>query len=431
MSRSRNESRWSRVRNVGLLIGGFGLGQGSIFAAQTWLVAKGELGLLATFGTHFMFATLGAMFVDAGAITVLARHVAHLPSGNTSKREILRIFWETSVFRLILAVTLILGGAIYATAVSSDAFSQYYLLSAAPGFLLWAVNAAGMLDGLKRSGVSGITGSITYVASALALAFAEHASPAGAGAILGGAFSIGTLLTVVTQWIVVEQHGLRPGFPSLTRAGLVQASRDGIAVLCGMLPGQLYFRFQLLLSTTYLGPAPTALLLYARQIISGPTQIIGFILRVEFPGLVQLFSQPDKHTFATIFGAQKMASLLAVGSTIAILIAGAVLTFAPQENFSRTGMLIVAFSPTILTISIMWIVSQALAALSRYTVLAAIIAIFHAVGIVVGYLTLSAHGVYAFVIGDLAAHASGMLLLYFFLRDQKQRAGALLATQGG
>jgi hypothetical protein len=425
--RARSNGRWPRVLNVVLLVGGFGLGQGSIFAAQTWLVAKGELVLLAAFGTHFSFAILATMFVDAGAITVLARHVAHLASGQTSKHDISRIFWETSVFRLFLALVTILGGAVYAMAISTEAFSPSYVLFASPGFLLCAINAAGILDGLKLSGISGLTGSITYVASALALALtlAQHTSLPEAGAILGGAFSLGNLMTVIAQWAVLVRRGSHPGMPRITRGGMVRSGKDGLAMLCGILPGQLYFRFQLLLSTTFLGAAPTALLLYARQIISGVTQVIGFVLRVEFPGLVQLFSQADKHNFATIFGAQKLASFLAIGLTIVTAIAGAILAFVPQESFSRVGVLVLAFSPTILTISIMWIIAQALAALSRYTVLAVIITIFHAVGLAVSYLTLAAHGLYAFVIGDLAAHATGMLLLYFFLRDQQQRVGSL------
>ena len=308
--RQRSNGRWPRVLNVGLLVGGFGLGQGSIFAAQTWLVAKGELGLLATFGTHFAFATLGTMFVDAGAITTLARHAAHLPGGQTSKAEISRIFWETSVFRLTLAVVTILGGAIYAMAISTEAFSRSYMLMAAPGFLLWAGNAAGMLDGLKRSGISGLTGSITFVMSALALIFAQHVPLATAGALLGGAFSIGNLLTVAAQWTVLAQHGMRPGFPSLTQSGMVRSAKDGLAMLCGVLPGQLYFRFQLLLSTTFLGAETTAFLLYAKQIVGGVTQIIGFVLRAEDCREILVFGSRKQLYQARKFDAQHKADNL-------------------------------------------------------------------------------------------------------------------------
>src|SRR5580704_4440101 len=121
---------WPRVLNVGLLIGGFGIGQGAIFAVQTWLVAQGELVLLAQFGAHFSFAVLGTLFVDAGSMTVLARHVAHLSGKPGASEEISRIFWETSAFRAVLALLIVLGGAIYALTIATEEFPRAYVLSA-------------------------------------------------------------------------------------------------------------------------------------------------------------------------------------------------------------------------------------------------------------------------------------------------------------
>ncbi len=51
-----------------MLIGGFGLGQGSLFLAQTWLIARGDIVLLADFGICFSFATLGTMVVEAAPL---------------------------------------------------------------------------------------------------------------------------------------------------------------------------------------------------------------------------------------------------------------------------------------------------------------------------------------------------------------------------
>jgi O-antigen/teichoic acid export membrane protein len=423
-----NDGRWSRVLNVGLLIGGFGIGQGAIFVAQTWLVAKGEFDLLAAFGTHFSFGVLGALFVDAGSITVLARHVAGLSNGQTSKEEASLIFWETSAFRLLLALVIVLGGVVYALTVVTEGFSRSYLLSASPAFLFLAGNAAGVLDGLKRSGLSGVTGSIAFITSALALIFARHASPAMAGAILGGAFSIGNFLTVMAQWAALVGRGWRPGFPRITQSGMARSVKDGLAMLCGVLPGQLYFRFQLVLSAVYLGAEITAGLLYAKQVIAAVTQVIGFVLRVEFPILVQRFSRGDEQTFRTIFDAQKIAAYLAIGSTVAVFAVGVLMTFVRDYNFTKVALILMAFAPTILTISTMWIMAQALAALSRYAVLALVIAIFVIVGIAVSYLTLGAYGIYAFIAGDIASHATGAALLYLCLRDQK-RVGPLTVVQ--
>ena len=200
---------------------------------------------------------------------------------------------------------------------------------------------------------------------------------------------------------------------------MVRSFKNGLAMLCGVLPGQLYFRFQIVLSTVYLGAEMTAMLLYAKQIVAAATQIVGFVLRVEFPGLVQRFSRPAEQKFRTILNSQKMALYLAVGATIAVLAMSVLMKFERGNNFNKVALLVSAFAPTILTLSILWVISQALAALGRYTLLSLIIVIFVMVGMAVSYLLITTYGVYAFVAGDIASHAAGAALVYLCLRDQK------------
>jgi O-antigen/teichoic acid export membrane protein len=190
-------------------------------------------------------------------------------------------------------------------------------------------------------------------------------------------------------------------------------------MLCGILPGQLYFRFQIVLSTIYLGPEMTAMLLYAKQIVSAMTQVIGFVLRVEFPGLVQRFSRPAEQTFRTIVDSQKIALYLAIGATAAVFAAGVLMKLGHGDNFHKVGPLISASAPTILTLSVLWIVSQPLAALSRFTLLSLTIVVFVSVGVAVSYLLLASCGVYAFIAGDIVSHVTGAVLVYFCLRDLK------------
>ncbi|MGD5575291.1 hypothetical protein QUU09_22860, partial [Xanthomonas citri pv. citri] len=45
-----------------------------------------------------------------------------------------------------------------------------------PGLLLWAVNGVGLLDGLRLSGISGITGSVAYIINAVGLMLAMYGS---------------------------------------------------------------------------------------------------------------------------------------------------------------------------------------------------------------------------------------------------------------
>ena len=59
--------------NALLLIGSFGMGHGSLFLAQTWLLAKGELSFLGLFGASFALITLPPLPADWGGVVLLAR----------------------------------------------------------------------------------------------------------------------------------------------------------------------------------------------------------------------------------------------------------------------------------------------------------------------------------------------------------------------
>ncbi|MFB9263571.1 oligosaccharide flippase family protein [Bradyrhizobium erythrophlei] len=408
--------RWQQIVNVGLLIAGFGLGQGTIFAVQTVLVAAGEYDLLAAFGTHYSFAVLGIILVDAGASTTLARVVARLSGERTPCDEVWQTFCETTAIRLLIAALVCVATATYALGFVSGGFTRWYVALAVPGLLLWAVNPVGLLDGLRLSGVSGITGSAAYVITAIGLALATHRSAEAAGAILGGAFSIGYFVTVAAQWIALVRKGWLPQFRKMTRAGLMKAFRDGAALLFLSVPGQINMRVQLLLSTVYLGAETTALVVYAKQIATAANQIIVFILRVEFPSLVERLAEPGKHSLGSLLGAQKMALhsavILAVGITGASVIAAAV----PAFGLHRGAAIIAAFAPTIVMLSLSSMMTQSMAALGAYGVIAKALAISSVTAMLVGYALVSTLGVYALVVGEVSFHIVACYVVYRYLR---------------
>jgi hypothetical protein len=243
----------ARFLNLAMLIAGYGFGQGSIFVAQTWLVAHGRLELLAMFGTHFAFAMFGILVVDANALTILARHAASRDDGAQGASTLWRTFWETSSFRALLA-TLVIGGGALGAVVIDEPFTDSYVLFAAPAFAVWAINAAGLLDGLKLSGMSGVSGSLAYASSAIALLFVQGLDHRDAGAVLGAAFTGGYVLTVAAQFAALRAFGWRARLKRPRVKGVLAASRAGIALLGVTLPSQLHFRIQLLLGSLWLGP---------------------------------------------------------------------------------------------------------------------------------------------------------------------------------
>ena len=402
--------------NIALLVVGLGLGQGSIFVVQTVLVAAGEYELLAAFGTHYSFAILGIILVDAGAGTTLARVVARLSADRKPSDEIWRSFCETTAIRLVIAALIGTAAITYVCGFASDAFTRWYVPLALPGLLLWAVNGVGLLDGLRLSGISGITGSAAYVVTAIGLALSTQQPTGTAGAILGGAFSIGYLVTVAAQWTVLGRKGWLPRLQRITQKGLEKSFGDSCALLFLYVPGQITMRLQLVLSAAYLGSETTALFVYAKQIMMASTQIIWFVLRTEFPGLIERLTVQERQDLGTILGAQKLslyvAVALAVGATAVAGIAAAV----PDFGLHRAATIIAAFAPTMLTMSLSLMVTQALAARGAYTAIAGAIAISSAVGMFVSYVLVSTMGVYAFVLGEATFNLASFYIAYRYLQ---------------
>jgi hypothetical protein len=251
--------------------------------------------------------------------------------------------------------------------------------------------------------------------TALGLALAAHRPGETAGAILGGAFSLGYLVTVTAQWIALGRNGWHPRLQRLTRAGLLRSLRDGSVLLFQFFPGQITMRVQLVLSTLYLGAETTALFIYAKQIVTGMTQIIGFVLRIDFPGLVQrLAGSGDR--FRTILKAQQTTLYCAVTFSFATAILFGVAATVPDFSLHRAATVMVSFAPTVLTLSLSMMVIQGLAALGAYTVIASTVAIGSAVWVAISYALVSLLGVYAFVLGEVVSQLTTCYFAYRYIR---------------
>jgi hypothetical protein len=367
---------------------------------------------------HYSFAILGIILIDGGSTMILARQVARVSDEPGATDEIWGTFWETSVFRGLMAALICMFAAVYAMEISSNGFSQSYVLFAVPGWLVWAGNAAGLLDGLKRSGISGLTGSIAYATSAIGLAFSPHASPEMAGSILGGAFSVGYLLTVAAQWAALGRYAWFPQFHKTTRAGLVRSFKDGLALLFQFLPGQLILRVQLALSIVYLGSESTALFIYAKQIVVASAMIVTFVLRADFPELVQRTIRSKQPSVRSIFGAQKATLYCAVALTVGTVIASGIASIVPHYSFSKAASLLVPFAATILTASLFLMIIQGLAALGAYAIIARIVTIAAALAILMSYLLLiTTLHVYAFPLAEATSQLIGAYLVYLHIRS--------------
>lgn len=415
--------RSQRIVNVGLLIIGLGLGQGSIFAVQTWLIAEGRFELLSLFATHYSLAMFGIILVDGGSSAIIARNLVQLTNGCGGTNEFWRIVNETMVFRLIVALLVAAGAAVYALGFANDDFSRFYVMFGLPGLFLWVGNPVGLFDGLKLSGISGVIGSVAYVTSAVALAVAPDGAPDIAGSIMGGAFSLGYLLTVAAQWAVLRHQGWALRFRAVTAAGFVRSFKDGSALLFQLVPGQLILRVQLVLSTIYLGAETTALFAYVKQIIAMSTMIIAIVLRVDFPRLVERISQSKESHVRIVLKTQRMTLYCAVALTAGWIIVSLLGFMVPQYRISAASMALMMFSPSILTISLSLMMMQGLVALGAYGSVARAAGISVLFGIAVSCLLVTTLDLYAFLLGEVVFHLVGLILMYRDMRRVGSRLG--------
>jgi peptidoglycan biosynthesis protein MviN/MurJ (putative lipid II flippase) len=415
ISRLSQQGAFRRLVNLGMLIGGFGLGQGSIFLVQSWLVAKGETEMLALFGTHFSFAILGIVAVEAGSLTILSAQIARQIQSSGATADVWRAYWETTVFRGTVAILLIAAGIAALAFWPLPDFSRSYLVWSLPALLLWAFNAAGFLDGLQKSGVSGLTGSIAYVASAVALFFARGLAPGEAGAWTGAAFSIGYALTIAAQFAALAAAGWRPAWARPSGAGVRTAFVEEGSMLAGLLPGQLYFRAQLAIAAFALGHNATAVLVYAKQIVGAASQIAGFARRVEFPRLVQAVAANPALDAAATMRIQRSSLAIAAAFTVMIALASlAVLALAGGFAVEAWGFLAL-FCVTVLSESVGQALVQGLFARSRYHAAAVARILAVALAVVFGYVFVSVFGVRVFVLSDLVSHAIVITLSLWWL----------------
>jgi O-antigen/teichoic acid export membrane protein len=305
-----------------------------------------------------------------------------------------------------------IAAATYIVCVPNDGFSRFYVLFGLPGLFLWAGNAVGLLDGLRLSGLSGITGSVAYTASAVGLALAPDTSPEISGSILGSAFSVGYLLTVAAQWTVLRSYGWVPQFRKVTVAGFRRSFRDCSAMLVQAVPGQIILRVQLVLSATYLGAETTALFAYVKQLIAMATMIIAIILRVEFPSLIHILSRSNERSLRVVLTGQKMALYCAFALTTGAIVVSVLGLMIPQSRISAAAVTLLTFSPSILTISFSLMMIQGLVALGAYGAVARATAIGAVFGAAFSALFVTILDLYAFLFGEMIFHLVYSLLLY-------------------
>ncbi len=389
--------------NFSMLIFGFGFGQGSLFIGQTWLIIEGQPTLLANFGILFSLFTLGSQSVDSGATVILAQYVAHNAYTQDTALPIWIKYTEITLFRFFVAALSSIILFAFVVLYSAGAFFSSYAICACFGLMAWAFNLSGIIDGIQRSGISGITASIPYVLSAIALVLVPANDLAKSGMVLGAAFSLGYVLTVVIQFIYLMREGFGPRLARPSLAGLRISIRECIGMLLGLIPGQIYFRLQLMICNFALGTLATAVVVYVKQIVSSAVQVTSFVRRTEFASTVtRMAATRERLLFAAL--ATQVASLgLTVVLAIVVELTG-LFTYL-ETSKPIVGFVLLVYAVTILTDSASQCIGQGLVAKKWFYINSfwRIVAMVIAIG--VNALSADKLQYLSFVLADVVSHA--------------------------
>lgn len=396
---------------VGLLAG-FGLGQGSLFAVQTWLLATGEIAFMGRFAIINTMILLAYQAIDLGGLVILARHVA--TAEDHAGRDIPTFFWSFTAVRIIIAFVLTLIGLIW-LAVNPTSFDSNYTAMAIPGLILLAVSPGGILDGHNMSGWTGATWALPFVASAIALPFGLEMSSRDAGMLLGGALSLGAILAVAVQYGLLHWQGLTVPYRRPKVAVMREGGHEALLYLVSWLPGQLSFRAQVGIAAALLGLNATALFIYAKQIIMIATRFLVFARRVEYPALVTQLAD-RQHLVRKVVSIQRISLSMGVVGTVIFAIFGLLMNFAFPLKLHGAGLVIATFAPIILTASVYTTFMQACYAVKRTDISAWTAVVVDVIGLGLLFALVPFIGMPGIALAEGIGHIVGVILLIFALR---------------
>lgn len=409
-----------RVLNFVGLMAGFGLGQGSLFAVQTWLLATGEIEFMGRFSFIFTMVILAYQAIDLGGLVLLARHVA---AEEHASHDLPTFYWSFSAVRIVIA--LVLGGAgIVWLVLDPDSFESNYAAAAAAGLILLSVNPGGILDGYNMSGWAGATWALPFVASALALPFGLGLPPPTAGLMLGAALSLGGVLAVTAQYALLHRKGSAPSLRRPTVAAMRESGREALLYMSSWLPGQLYFRGQVGIAMALLGPVPTALFIYAKQVIMIATRFLVFARRVEYPNLVRQLAD-RRHIVRQIVSIQKVSLAMGVLGMFSFTIFGLVLDLAFPHHMHGAGLVIALFAPIILTASVYAMFMQACYAVRQTHTGAWIAVLVNVIGLGLLFVLLPFTGMTGIALVEGICHVAGAALIVRALTRRARGNAAL------
>ena len=395
--------------NLALLALGFGVGQGSLFLANSYLYWTGHYLLVADFGSANALVTLLAFVGDWGGASYLAAKAA-APGASDESAEV--AYASLSAFRLGLA-------ALYALALAfvgrgDGGFLTAYLAASTPSLIANAVNPVGLLDGRGRSGPAGLLQALPWLSVAVALPFCASLDLRGAGLWLGALTSAATALAVAAQ-VVIARIRIVPARSGLTWRRVSRVAAQATPYMSTPLPGHLLYRGQIYLANAYLPAATVALFVYARQIVGIGYQATGFYLRVDWRDFAEWLRRAQPPAMRVLYRSEAVR-LAAASMSGVVAVAAAVGPYRPD-----LAKVLGVYALAVVTLAASSTLQRVLLLTNRAHVNVVILATTSALALVCGYVWIDVLSVYGLLACELLCHVSQSCLMAAFLNRQGGR----------
>lgn len=295
------------MRRILFLLLGFGLGQGAMFLAQTYLLYHQKFELASRSAIGLGFLSLAYWAVEMGGIFTFNK------AFKKSTAEICNYFTARLILGFGIAITSVVALQVFNI---EDAL-LLGVVSIAPAIALATTTSLlGYIDATQKNHRISHLSGLPWIFAAFFLLLPEHlTNQYQHGVIIGLAFLTGQLLFTLAQHICMRQEVMHLDFKRIEKSQIFCYIKDGLAYNISFSSSQIYGRTTPLLIDALIGAKISSLYIYTRNITNMFSQIAIFAKRVEFTRLSHL----SNHHITTLFKLQSISSSLTAIFFIATL----------------------------------------------------------------------------------------------------------------
>jgi hypothetical protein len=327
-----------------LILSGFLLGQGSMFAVQTYLVINQQFEKIAEIGISLAILSLFQWIADGGGVYYLSK----IQKTATNNLDIKDFVVARLVFSILFSVLTL--PVIYSFDFLS-VFSKEVLYFSVIASLIWSFNLTGVADARNSNKLIGPTSGLSWLfASITTLFFLDHKL---FSIYLGFSFCLGLFLTLFIQ-ITVLKFKFNKGRFNFNI--FLEHFKSIFTYNVAYVAAQSYSRVLLVLVDFFIGSKLAGLYLYAKSFVNFAGQLIVFTRRVEFPKLVKLLNE-HRFSIFDVVRAQWFSLFVALFSFMFVLLLSFI--FNKVEFLSRYSdtFTVMSFVSAAL---VFWVVSSSL-----------------------------------------------------------------------